>query len=577
MIQAFIVVPALLALSLFGAREQPLAKRAGFLILALAVLAAVSLSWAAVVDSLPADQRPYIGGSGDNTVLGLIINYNGIHRLESDSAGQGAGPGGISQGVPSSGGMAVPGGGMQNRTSGRTMGTFASGSSQPPGMDQQGVMGAPPGMGDASAETGLPGEMSGAPIMNPKTGSQPGNDRGGGMGNENGSPGITRLFGEGLAGQISWLLPFALIGLLAFWRRPAALSLKGLEDAGLFREKGLTLMAMGLWLLPGLLYFSFTTGFWHTYYIATIAPPLAALVGIGAMGMVEAYRNGGIRGWVLVAALLVTGILQVIFLLYTAAWSGPLTAIIGIGTVALALLLVYYNLRKNEGMAIIPKVVAAGAVALLFVAPFVWACTPLTYGSGTILPTAGPRLSGHGGDGMGGSGMNSQPGSLSDESTSGLAAYLLSHITNETWIAAVPSSMGAGAGLIIETGKPVMSLGGFSGSDQVLTVDELRRMVAEGKIRYFYLGGGMGGGTGSGNSALFSWVQSSCTAVSSSEWGGTTTGTQSDNRGISAFTDSVNHTVPGLQTGRASLSGTVSLGGGTESSLYDCAGYRAGS
>ena len=64
---------------------QPPGETCGLahLFLAVAVLAAVSLSWAVAVDMVPADQRPYIGGSGDNTVLGLIINYNGIHRLEN--------------------------------------------------------------------------------------------------------------------------------------------------------------------------------------------------------------------------------------------------------------------------------------------------------------------------------------------------------------------------------------------------------------------------------------------------------------------------------------------------------------
>ena len=50
-------------------------------------------------------------------------------------------------------------------------------------------------------------------------------------------------------------------------------------------ERGLTLIAMLLWLLPGLLFFSFTTAFGHSYYIATIAPPLAGIVGIGALAM----------------------------------------------------------------------------------------------------------------------------------------------------------------------------------------------------------------------------------------------------------------------------------------------------
>ena len=55
------------------------------------------------------------------------------------------------------------------------------------------------------------------------------------MMDENGTPGLFRLFGSGLAGQISWLLPFALIGLFAWWRRPGCLSPKWTERGGSFQ------------------------------------------------------------------------------------------------------------------------------------------------------------------------------------------------------------------------------------------------------------------------------------------------------------------------------------------------------
>jgi 4-amino-4-deoxy-L-arabinose transferase-like glycosyltransferase len=573
MIQAFIAVPAVIAIYLLGAREIPMKKRVAHIILAIAVLAVVSLLWAVAVDQIPADQRPYIGGSGDNTVLGLIVNYNGIHRLENGMTGQVGGPG-LFPGATTMGGDMVPGdqgvasfapGGPQNRTAERSTDRSSTDRALPPGMGPgSAVAGEPPGglTGGSTGSSGIP------------AGTGPGNGMGGGMGDEAGSPGITRLFSEGLAGQISWLLPFALIGLLALWKRPESLSLTGLEDAGLFSEKGLTLLAMGLWLLPGLLYFSFTTGFWHTYYLATIAPPLAALAGIGAVAMYEAYMKGGVQGWVLVGAVLITGLVQVIILLYTAAWSGPLTAVIGIGTVALGILLGYLILKKRTGTGTLPNIVAAGAIALLFVAPFVWSCTPLMYGSGNILPVAGPRLSGQM---SGGDGMNAMPGSLSGGNVSNLAAYLLSHSTGETYLVAVPSSMNAGADLIIGTGKPVMALGGFAGSDQVLTVDELKHLVNEGKIRYFYLSGDSspgGGGMNTGNSAIFSWVQGNCTVIPSSSWGGNSSSTMAESRLLQSFAGTGNRTLPGMQNDMIGPSGTSGFAAGNQNSLYDCAAYE---
>ena len=69
------------------------------------------------------------------------------------------------------------------------------------------------------------------------------------------------------------------------------------------------------------------------------------------------------------------------------------------------------------------------------------------------------------------------PGLQGQGNTSGLAEYLLSHSTGEKFLVAVPGSMDGAAELILATGKPVMAIGGFSGSDQVLTVDSLSRMV----------------------------------------------------------------------------------------------------
>ena len=52
----------------------------------LAVLGAVTLvvsaSWMVVVDAWPASDRPYIGGSTNNTVLDLALGYNGFGRVD---------------------------------------------------------------------------------------------------------------------------------------------------------------------------------------------------------------------------------------------------------------------------------------------------------------------------------------------------------------------------------------------------------------------------------------------------------------------------------------------------------------
>jgi 4-amino-4-deoxy-L-arabinose transferase-like glycosyltransferase len=340
------------------------------------------------------------------------------------------------------------------------------------------------------------------------------------------------------------------------------------------------------------MYFSFTTGFWHTYYIATIAPPLAMLVGIGALGLYESWCSGGGRGWLLVAAVAVTGVIQILFLTYSQPWSDICMMILIPAVVIASILLAVMKLR-NTGDHGCRRAVPAAAIAILFLATTVWAFTPLVYGDGGNLPAAGPQQSrGNGGMGNAFSGTG--------DGTSQLAEYLLSHRTGETWIVAVSSSMGEGANLIIRTGEPVMSLGGFSGSDQILSVDSLKELIDKGKIRYFLgLESDGGGGMGGGNSEIFTWVSGHCTEVPAADWGGSSgnflsadTQPAFGNMTSMAFpgsgsvlirgsspdnTSRITPLVSGNMTAGFSGSGPATFrssgGPGGANTLYDCAAY----
>ena len=110
-------------------------------------------------------------------------------------------------------------------------------------------------------------------------------------------------------------------------------------------------------------------------------------------------------------------------------------------------------------------------------------------------------------------------GAGGDSASTALIAYLEAHQGTAKYLVATVSANQA-APIILATGKPVMALGGFLGSDPILTVAQLQSLVREGQIRYFLLGGGPGGfGGGSGNSAVESWVTSDCTAVTDSAAG----------------------------------------------------------
>jgi 4-amino-4-deoxy-L-arabinose transferase-like glycosyltransferase len=78
-------------------------RLAGLTVAAVATVAA-SAWWVAIVELTPAASRPFIGGSTTNSVLDLVLGYDGIGRIFGQ--GGGAGPG---RGAPA-GGLGGPGG-----------------------------------------------------------------------------------------------------------------------------------------------------------------------------------------------------------------------------------------------------------------------------------------------------------------------------------------------------------------------------------------------------------------------------------------------------------------------------------
>ena len=102
-------------------------------------------------------------------------------------------------------------------------------------------------------------------------------------------PGIGRLFGPSMGAEASWLLPAALIGLVAgLWLTRRAARTDRVR-AGL--------LLWGGWLLVTGAVFSFMDGTVHPYYTVALAPAVAALVGhLGAPSCAAAGVAGG-RGW----------------------------------------------------------------------------------------------------------------------------------------------------------------------------------------------------------------------------------------------------------------------------------------
>nr|MDQ2730000.1 glycosyl transferase [Actinomycetota bacterium] len=91
-----------------------------------------------------------------------------------------------------------------------------------------------------------------------------------------------------------------------------------------------------------------------------------------------------------------------------------------------------------------------------------------------------------------------------------VTAALDANASSYTWTAAAVGSESA-SGYQLATGRAVMAIGGFNGTDPYPTLAAFEKDVAQGKVHYF-IGGGRGGGgpgrsTRSDSSAISTWVE----------------------------------------------------------------------
>jgi len=168
-------------------------------------------------------------------------------------------------------------------------------------------------------------------------GSGPWSGARGGHGGFGGRSGITRLFGEQVGGQISWLLPLCLLVLVAVAiagvrQRRSGLPPEPARRAGWFLWGG--------WLLLVGLVLSYAQGGFHSYYTTEMAPALAAVTAAGVAAMERHYRQPGGYRWVLLpAAVTLTVLWAWVLVSRDLSWNGWLRyAVAGVGAVAVILL-----------------------------------------------------------------------------------------------------------------------------------------------------------------------------------------------------------------------------------------------
>ena len=282
--------------------------------------------------------------------------------------------------------------------------------------------------------------------------------------NDVGDPGPLRLLNRQLGSQVSWLLPLALAGILAVaWQRRPRL-----------RSDRQGILLWGTWFVTSAVFFS-VSAFFHAYYMVMMAPALCALVGIGLAAMWSDRPNW--RGLLLPIAFIATLLVQVDVLLPFPMWSRFLIPIVGGMVVLVAVLLVATRFLFRTQMQR-SALVAVGLGALLL-APTVWSILPVLGAYNEAFPMAGPLAS------------STLTTRLLSEYNYAFAhpdpamiRYLLAHQGKADDIVATPSSIASSA-IIVETGKPVMALGGYAGIDQILTLDQVKTLVHQGKLRFF--------------------------------------------------------------------------------------------
>ncbi len=459
---AYLVVPGI-ALAYMLCAPGTWLRRALMLCVAGLVLGIGSFLWIAAVELTPASQRPYVGSSTNNTELGLTFDYNGFGRVEGEVGGPGQ--------VPVAEGAMVRAPSPRHRRALR-----------PPTPSQRARLVALERREAArrvrlikqQTATYLPDGRLRDPIV------------------FGGATGPLRLFEAKLADQGSWMLPFALIGLLAFallvladartgararmdagtsesTSSRAQASEQGASERASRKSRFALLLVFGGWLLVEVAILDFSDGIVHPYYISAVGPGAAAMIAAGCVAFASFAKRRDWRALLLVGTVAATVAVQASILDYQhyTRWFVPVLiagALVGL-------------------LAMTVRRLAAGAMGfllcLLLVAPAWYAKTTWLAPVQGTFPAAGPhQASGDGGDGI---------NAIDLRFERNMIRYVTTHRPGTRW--SVLTVAAPTAAPMILLGSPAGALAGYSGTDPALNGRGLARLVASGQARYVTLGG----------------------------------------------------------------------------------------
>ncbi|WP_199808454.1 glycosyltransferase family 39 protein [Streptomyces sp. NRRL S-1022] len=228
-----------------------------------------------------------------------------------------------------------------------------------------------------------------------ETGSVGGGGGGGGTGMW-GETGWNRMFDSEVGGQISWLLPAALILLAA-----------GLVATRRLRRTSVTRAAFLVWggsLLTTMAVFSYMAGIFHQYYTVALAPYLAVVVGMGA-GLLWERRREPWASITLAGSVVAAAAWGYVLLNRTPDYLPWLKWLVLVGGLVAALGLVFAGRLARQ----LALGAAAVGLAAALAGPTAYTLSTLQEGHTGSIVTAGPAVAGamggRGGGPGGGGGM----------------------------------------------------------------------------------------------------------------------------------------------------------------------------
>ena len=344
------------------------------------------------MDLVPASSRPYVGSSTDNSEIELIIGHNGLERLGLSTSKNSKDGNNIEKRISNTTNSITS---RSSTTSKRTTTDAVTSTTQ--------KYGTPPNMGNGGPTSDVSGYDGRFKDGNRPEGFPGGNgmQRSGGGGNSTfgGKEGasIIRLFSNNsLSDQIIWMLPLAIFGFLAA-------AIKEKLTLKFDNKKKQALLLWIAWLVPEFIYFSYTTGLFHPYYLTMMAAPIAALAGIGIVSMWQLYKEEEWKFWILPAALASNGAVQLLILSYnynSAAFVKYIMIAVSVLCFASSLGLVILKFIKNKEedeikdkkITKLKKALVVFAMTGLLITPLIWSGTTMFYKMQGTFPAAGLSL-----------------------------------------------------------------------------------------------------------------------------------------------------------------------------------------